>query len=331
MKSKKLLLTALTSLAFASGLTACGGGKVEFKIGILQPVEHAALDAAQNGFKEGVKEKLGDKTVEFNYLNAMASDANMSLYASDLVDANDLNLGIGTGAALALKSASVTKGSTKPVLFTAVTDPVDAKLVSDKNAPEGFITGSSDMNPVVDQINLIQEVMPTVSKIGILYTQSEVNSKVQSDMAEAKITELGLTPVIRTCTNSADITSAAQALVDDGVQAIYIPTDNNIAANMGAVKTPANAAHVLVMCGEEGMIKNGGHLTLSINYFDLGKQAGIMAADILLKNKTIKETPVKYMTSAECTYVLSSKNLEAAQITIPDSVKTAHSWSDVDA
>ncbi|MBO7614729.1 MAG: ABC transporter substrate-binding protein [Bacilli bacterium] len=331
MKSKKLLLTALTSLAFASGLTACGGGKADFKIGILQPVEHAALDAAQNGFKEGVKEKLGDKTVEFNYLNAMASDANMSLYASDLVDANDLNLGIGTGAALALKSASVTKGSTKPVLFTAVTDPVDAKLVSDKNAPEGFITGSSDMNPVVDQINLIQEVMPTVSKIGILYTQSEVNSKVQSDMAEAKITELGLTPVIRTCTNSADITSAAQALVDDGVQAIYIPTDNNIAANMGAVKTPANAAHVLVMCGEEGMIKSGGHLTLSINYFDLGKQAGIMAADILLKNKTIKETPVKYMTSAECTYVLSSKNLEAAQITIPDSVKTAHSWSDVDA
>ena len=331
MKSKKLLLTALTSLAFASGLTACGGGKVDFKIGILQPVEHAALDAAQNGFKEGVKEKLGDKTVEFNYLNAMASDANMSLYASDLVDANDLNLGIGTGAALALKSASVTKGSTKPVLFTAVTDPVDAKLVNDKDAPEGFITGSSDMNPVVDQINLIQEVMPTVSKIGILYTQSEVNSKVQSDMAEAKITELGLTPVIRTCTNSADITSAAQALVNDGVQAIYVPTDNNIAANMGAVKTPANAAHVLVMCGEEGMIKNGGHLTLSINYFDLGKQAGIMAADILLKNKTIKETPVKYMTSAECTYVLSSKNLEAAQITIPDSVKTAHSWSDVDA
>ena len=110
MKSKKLLLTALTSLAFASGLTACGE-KADFKIGILQPVEHAALDAAQNGFKEGVKEKLGDKTVEFNYLNAMQSEANMSLYAADLVDANDLNLGIGTGAALALKSASVTKGS----------------------------------------------------------------------------------------------------------------------------------------------------------------------------------------------------------------------------
>lgn len=331
MKTKKLLVTALTAIAFASGLTACGGDKVDFKIGILQPVEHAALDAAQNGFKEGVKEKLGDKKVEFNYLNAMASDANMSLYAADLVDSNDLNLGIGTGAALALKSASITKGSTKPVLFTAVTDPVDAKLVTDKDAPEGFITGSSDMNPVVDQIVLIKEVMPAVSKIGILYTQSEVNSKVQSDMAEAKITELGLTPVIRTCTNSADITSAAQALVDDGVEAIYIPTDNNIAANMGAVKTPANAAHVLVMCGEEGMIKNGGHLTLSINYFDLGKQAGIMAADILLKNKTVKETPVKYMTSEECTYVLSSKNLEAAQITIPDSVKAAHTWSDVDA
>ena len=331
MKSRKLLLTALTAIAFASGLTACGGNKADFKIGILQPVEHAALDAAQNGFKEGVKEKLGDKTVEFKYLNAMGSDANMSLYASELVDTNDLNLGIGTGAALALKSASVTKGSEKPVLFTAVTDPIDAKLVSDKDAPEGFITGSSDMNPVEDQIALIKEVIPSVTKIGILYTQSEINSKVQSDMAEAKIAEMGLTSKVSTCTNSSDIGMATQVLIDDGVQAIYIPTDNNVASNMGAVKPLTNAAHVLVMCGEEGMIKGGGHLTLSINYFDLGKQAGIMAADILLKNKTVKDTPIKYMTSSECTYVLSSKNLEAAGITLPDSIKTAHTWSDVDA
>ena len=331
MKSKKLLVTALASLMLAGGLTACGRD-ADFKIGILQPVEHDALDAAQNGFKEGVKEKMGDKKVEFNYLNAMASDANMSLYASELVDSNDLNLGIGTGAALALKSASVTKGSTKPVLFTAVTDPVDAKLVTSKDAPEGFITGSSDMNPVEDQIALIKEVIPTVSKIGILYTQSEINSKVQSDMAEAKIREMGLTSVVQTCTNSSDLPAAARTLIkDSGVEAIYIPTDNNIAANMGAIKTEANDSHVLVMCGEEGMIKNGGHVTLSVNYFELGKQAGIMAAEILLKNKTVAQTPVKYMSSSECTYVLSAKNLAAAGITLSDDIKAAHTWSDVDA
>ena len=164
-----------------------------------------------------------------------------------------MTFGIGTGAAQALKNSSLAKGYTKPVMFSAVTDPVDAKLVENKDAPEGFVTGSSDMNPVDDQIALIKDIIPNVSKIGILYTQSEINSKVQSDMAEAKAKGMGLGVVVKTCQNTSDITSTALALVQENVDAIYIPTDNNIAANMNAVKSAADQAHVLVVCGEEGM------------------------------------------------------------------------------
>ena len=330
MKSKKMLLTALTALAFASGITACGE-KADFTIGILQPVEHLALGAAREGFEAGLKEKLGDKTVEIKYYNAGGNDADLQLDAQTLVDACDLTFGIGTGAAQALKNSSVSKGYTKPVIFSAVTDPVDAGLVAKANEPEGFVTGTSDMNPVDDQIALIKEIIPSVSKIGILYTVTEVNSVVQSNMAVAKATALGIETVVKTCNNSSDITSTAQALVNDGVQAIYIPTDNNIAANMNAVKSAADQAHVLVMCGEEGMIKSGGHVTLSINYSDLGKQAGYMAAEILLGNKTVAQSAVKYMTAAECTYVYSSKNVADSGIEIPASVMSAHTWSDANA
>ena len=338
MKSKKLLVTAIASLMLAGGLAACGGGstvtlpdkKEGFVIGILQPVEHPALGAAREGFEEGLTEKIGKGKFEIKYLNAGGNDADLQLDAQTLVDDCDMTFGIGTGAAQALKNQSLAKGYTKPVIFSAVTDPVDAKLVVDKDAPESFVTGSSDMNPVDDQIALIKEIIPTVSKIGILYTQNEINSKVQSEMAKAKAEALGLSVVVKTCQNTSDITSTATALVQENVQAIFIPTDNNIAANMNAVKSAADQGHVLVMCGEEGMIKSGGHATLSINYKDLGKHAGLMAGDILLRNKTIKESPVKYMTSQECTYVLSSKNLADAGITIPESVMSAHKWSDVE-
>lgn len=333
MKSKKLLLTALTALAFASGLTACNAQEKtdNFVIGILQPVEHPALGAARSGFEAGLKEQLGDKQYEIKYLNAGGNDADLQLDAQSLVDSCDLTFGIGTGAAQALKNSSMAKGYNKPVIFSAVTDPVDANLVTNKDQPEGFVTGTSDMNPVEDQISLIKEIIPTVTKIGILYTQGEINSVVQSNMAKAKIEAMGLEAVVKTCTNTSDITSTATALIGEGVQAIYVPTDNNIAANMNAVKSAADIAHVLVMCGEEGMIASGGHVTLSINYTDLGKQAGVMAADILLKNKTVAQSPVKFMTAAQCTYVYSSRNIADSGIQIPDSVMSAHTWSDVNA
>ncbi len=329
MKTKKILSTAVVALFAAAGLTACGDDGLV--IGVLQPVEHPALGAAREGFVAGLEEKMGDVKFTVNYQNAGGNDADLDLFSKSLVDKCDLTFGIGTGAAQMLKNASISKGYTKPVLFSAVTDPIEAKLLSNKDTPEGFVTGTSDMNPVEDQIDLIKEIIPTATKIGIMYTEKEVNSVVQANMADAKIKELGLTTVIKTCKDTSDITSTATALVGEGVDAIYLPTDNNIAANMNAVKSAADQGHVLVMCGEEGMLTSGGHVSLSIDYFNLGKEAGFMAADILLGNTTVSQSPVEYMGGSECKSVLSSRNLADSGITIPDSVSSAHSWVNLDA
>lgn len=330
MKSKKLLLTALTALGFASGLTACGEDK-GLVIGILQPIEHVALNADMEGFKAGLAEKMGDVKYTIDYRNAGGSDADLKMLAKTLVDDCDMTFGIGTDSAMALKNASVAKGSTKPVLFSAVTDPISANLLTNETAPEGFVTGSSDMNPVAAQIELIKEIIPDIKKIGIMYTQTEINSQVQCNMAKAKAEEMGISIIEKTILNTSEISTTAQALTDEGAEAIYLPTDNKIAASMSTIKTYANQKHILVMCGEEGMIKSGGHVSLSIDYTELGRLTGIMAADILLGNKTVAQTPVKYMALSELKFVYSSKNMNDAGITLSDALMTSHTWVDVDA
>ena len=195
MKRKNLLLaTACLSLV---SLTSCGG---KTKIGILQPVEHSALSAARLGFIEGLKEKGFEdgKNITIYYQNANDEPANQTQYAKSLTAKCDITLGIGTGSSQALQAAHVNSGSTKPILFTAVTDPVDAKLVASNDAPGGFITGTSDMNPVEAQIDLIKTCLPDVDKIGIIYTQSETNSKVQANLAKAEAEKYGISVVIET-------------------------------------------------------------------------------------------------------------------------------------
>lgn len=318
MKRLSLLIVA------ASALTSCllSSCEKKVKVGILQPVQHEALDVAREGFMEGLAEKGYDKSkVKFVYRNAGGKEANISSYAKDLVSRTDLYLGIGTGASVALKSAASDKGLTKPLLFTAVTDPVDAKLVEKIENGSGFVTGASDMQPIAEQIGLIKACSPEVDKVGILYTSSESNSEAQAKIAEAALTLNGIATVKQTCTGPSDVNSAALALAStEGIDAIYIPTDNNIAANTDAVKTAVAGKGVLVVTGEEGMMKGCGHVTLSINYKELGKVTGRMAAEILATGKSAGELPVKVMSAEECNWVMSSANCANAGITLPESV-----------
>lgn len=319
MKRKGLLLFVLTSCCALASLASC---EKKIKIGILQPVEHDALTAARNGFIEGLKEKGFEegKNIKIIYQNANGESANQTSFAKTLTTKCDLTLGIGTGATQSLQAAHVNSGSTKPLLFTAVTDAVDAKLVESNERPGGFITGTSDVNPVTDQIDLIKTCIPDVDKIGIIYTQSEVNSKVQADLAKDQAESNGIQVVIETCTDSADVASVANHLcATEGLDAIFIPTDNNIAAHMSAVSIPANQNHILLVGGEEGIVKNGAHITLSVNYTELGKKCGFMAAEVL-NGKNPGEMPVQSMTVNECSFVMSSSNLAAAGITLPAEV-----------
>lgn len=333
----KLLLTAIPLLFFS--LTGCAGGYKDIdtgrtvqegtlvetdhkiRVGILQPVEHIALGLARQGFVDGLKEAgyVDGKNITIDYRNAGGKDAAQSTQAKTLITKNEINLGIGTGASLSLKSASDNAGKTNPLLFTAVTDPVDAKLVNNAKAPEGYVTGTSDMNPVEAQVQLIKECLPNATKIGILYTKTETNSVVQADMAKAEAEKQGFEVEIETVDNSSQITAKATKLAES-CQAIYLPTDNNIAANMNAVKVPADNAHCLIVAGEEGMLEGGAHITLSIDYYELGKTTGKMAVSLINGSKTVSQLPVKYMSSEECEYVLNSANLTSAGITLPEAV-----------
>jgi len=318
---KNLIKTLFLLPASAAILSGCNSTKNQ--IGILMPVEHVALQAAADGFVEGLKAsglKEG-KDFKIKLMNAGGKDADVVAYSKTLVAESKMTLGVGTGASKALLSASIDKGSTKPVLFTAVTDPVDAKLVSSLDNGSGFVTGTSDAQPVAAQIELIKECIPDADKIGIIYTQSETNSVIQANQAEAAATELGLSVERNTCTNASDISSTAAALCAiEGMDAIYIPTDNNIAANTNAVKQEANSKGILVVAGEEGMVKSGGHVTLSIDYHELGVRTGKMAAQILKGEKQAGEIPVGTMKREECEYVYSSANLAGSGITLPESV-----------
>ena len=323
MKKMKLL-TLLPLLLTPFTLTGCSGQKV---IGILQPVNHDALGAAREGFEKGLKEG-GLTNFKVDYRNAEGKDADLQSLAKDLIDTSDLTLGIGTGAAKALQGAQVNAGLDKPLMFTAVTDPVGAGLVASADNPSGYICGTTDANPVEAQIALVKEFNPDAAKVGIMYTQTEENSAVQSDQAEAAIKAAGMASIVRTCTNSSDILATAEALVSSGVDAIYIPTDNNIAANMNAVKTAVQSQNVLVVCGEENILKQGGHVTLSIDYYQLGLSTGKMAAQILKGEKKATDFPVVAVPASDCEYVYSTKNMADAGLTMPQALLTAHTWRD---
>ena len=316
---KTLLLTTLALGVVA--LSGCGGqGKT--KIGILQPVEHSALSAARLGFQDALAKKGFDANkVEFIYHNAGQSSSDLASLAKDLVGRCDMTFGIGTGAAQALKSAAIDKGKTNPILFSAVTDPVDAGLVTSLQNGSGFITGTSDMNPVADQVSLIKDCNPDVDKVGIMYTQTETNSKVQADLAKAELEKEGIAAVVKTCSGPADISATALALAaEDGIDAIYVPTDNNIAANPSSVKSAVQGKGILVVAGEESIMAACGSITLSVDYSKLGNMTGDMAASILAGEKKAGEIPVGSMGKDECEYVCSTANAIAAGVTIPDEI-----------
>ena len=321
MKKNLLFISAFTALAIST-FTGCSSNDNRTKIGILQP-NHPALEAASNGFIKGLEEEgFNSNKVRFIKRAPKQDGSDLNALAKDMVSQCSLSLGVATDPAKALKAASIDKGLTNPILFTAVTDPIGAGLVKSLDNGEGFLTGTSDINPVEQQIQLIKEILPDVDKVGILYTVSEDNSKVQADMAQAEVVNQGWTAVAETVRNASEISTIAQKLVQtEGLDAIYIPTDNTIAANTGAIKAAVQGTGKLVVCGEESMLKGCGSVTLSIDYFKLGKMTGKMAAQILKGEKKAKEIPVGFIALQDCEYVMSLNNAREAGVTIPQDVQ----------
>ena len=288
----------------------------QIKIGVLQLIEHNALDSAYKGFVDGLKEAGYEdgKNIIIDYQNAQGEQANCITIGQKFInDKSDLILAIATPAAQAI--ANMTKDI--PILITAVTDPADSKLVADNNAPGGNVTGTSDLTPVEAQIELLKEMIPNVKTVGLLYCSSEQNSVFQINIAKKKLDAMGIKYIDIAISNLNEIQQVIQNVIGK-VEAIYTPTDNMIANGMATVALMTEPAKIPVICGEGGMTMLGGTATYGINYYELGKLTSTQAVSILKGDKKTAEMPIEYLQKFDL--VVNTNMIESIGLTIPESL-----------
>lgn len=284
------------------------------EIGVIQYVEHVALDASRNGFIDALADKgyVDGDNVNIDVQNAQADQSNLATISDRFISNDvDLILAIATPAAQAVagKTADI------PILGTAITDYEVARLVDSNEMPGGNVTGTTDMNPIEDQIDLLVELVPEAKTVGVLYTSSEDNSILQASLAKEAIEAAGMEYVEVTVTNSNDVQQATQSIVSQ-CDAIYIPTDNVFALAMPVVSGVTVDAKIPVICGESGMVSNGGLATLGINYYDLGYQTGLMAVRILSGEETPDEMAIESATGFD--FAINGEVAEAIGVIIPE-------------
>ena len=311
MKKVVSFMTAI--VAALALLTGCNSKKV-IKIGVVQLVEHPALDASYQGFVDGLKDAgyVNGENIKVDYQNAQGEQANCVTIAQKLVsDRNDIILAIATPAAQAVANLT----TEIPVLITAVTDPESAQLVNSNKLPGTNVTGTSDLTPCAAQIDLLKRLIPNAKKVAMLYCSSEENSRFQANLAKEACDKVGLSYVDATVSNTNEVQQVVQSLAGK-VDAIYTPTDNMIASCMATVSMVANEAKIPVIVGEDGMVQGGGLATYGINYYELGKQTAAMAVDILKNGKKPAEMPVQYLSTCDFSY--NKDTAELLGITIPE-------------
>lgn len=288
-----LMFSVLTGCASNAEAKPAAGDKV-YKIGVTQFVEHPALDASYKGFVDGLAEAgyVVGTNIEIDYQNAQGEQANCSTIAEKLVnDGNDLILAIATPAAQAVANAT----TEIPILVTAVTDPADAALVASNEAPGGNVSGTSDRTPAAEQMELLTKLLPEAKNVAILYCSAESNSKFQAAMAREAAAKLGLESKDYTVSNSNEIQQVVESMIGK-VDAIYAPTDNMIAAGMATVSMVATENNIPIICGESGMLENGGLATYGLSYYELGKLTAAQAVKIF-EGADPAEMPIEYLTA----------------------------------
>lgn len=292
--------------------TAAADGK-GYNIGICQLVQHEALDAATQGFKDALVEKLGEGSVKFDEQNASGDSANCATIVNGFVS-NGVDLILANATAPLQAAAQATADI--PVLGTSITDYATALDISDWTGTVGNnISGTSDLAPLDQQAAMIQELFPDAKSVGLLYCSAEPNSVYQCDVIEGYLTEEGYTVARYAFTDTNDVTSVAQTAADNS-DVIYIPTDNTAASNTEAIANVVIPAKVPVVAGEEGICSGCGVATLSISYYDLGYATGEMAAKILADGVDVSAMPVEFAPNVTKKY--NAANCEALGVTIPD-------------
>lgn len=289
-----LVLAAVLVLGMASAVTAKAEEKT-YTVGICQLVQHAALDAATEGFMDALTEKLGDN-VKFDLQNAQGESTTCSTIVTGFV-ANEYDLIMANATPALLAAVSAT--DTIPILGTSVTDYATALAIDDMDASVGTginVSGTSDGVPAQMYADTVMELVPEAKSVSVLYCSAEPNSVLQADQFIACMDELGVDTTVYTFTDSNDIQAVVTSAVE-GADAMYIPTDNTAASNMTIINNVCTAAGLPVICGEEGMCGAGGLATVSISYYDIGHVCGEMAYDILVNGADVSTMPIGYAAS----------------------------------
>ena len=296
MKKKltALLLTAVLMFALAS----CGQKKEDdepdapkvFHVGIVQLVQHPALDAATQGFQDALKEKLGDRVV-FDLKNGSGEPANCTTIVNGFIsDEVDLIMANATPAV----AAAATATSSIPILGTSVTEYGAALDIANFNGVSGInVSGTSDLAPLDQQAQMVKDLFPDAKTVGILFCSSEANSKYQVKVVSECLMKLGMEPKEFSFTDTNDIAAVVQQACDES-DVLYIPTDNKAADCAETINNVASVANTPIIAGEEGICKACGVATLTIDYYDLGHETGLMAFEILENGADVSSMEIRY-------------------------------------
>ena len=281
--------------------------KDNFKIGITQIVAHPALDSAREGFKDAIKES--GLNVTFDEKNANGEVATANMIANNFVTEKvDLIYAIATSTAQSAAQAT----NKLPVVFSAITDPEAAGLIKEN------VTGISDRVNVKQQLELLLKLDSKIKKVGVIYNSSEQNSKVQVDDLKKAASELGITIVEKSVTQVSEIPQASETLVKSS-DALYLPTDNLVASVVNLITEKAIAAKKIAFGAESAHVKGGALITQGIDYYEMGKEAGKIAVEILKNGKKTSDISFKKMDLNDI--VINNKTLAAIGISLPEDIK----------
>ena len=312
--SVKVITIVLTLVLICGTLAACGGNNgtttEKYKIGVIQLMEHVALDAATEGFKQAVIDELGEENVDFDIQNGQGDPQTCSTIANQFVS-NNVDL-ILANATPALQSAAAATADI-PILGTSVTEYGVALDLKDFNGTVGGnISGTSDLAPLDKQAAMITEWCPDAKIVGLLYCSKEANSQYQVDVVKAELEKAGLTATLYPFSDSNDLAQVCTTAADN-CDVIYVPTDNTVAENTGIIDNICEPKKIPVIAGEEGICSGCGIATLSISYYDLGYTTGKMAVQILKGEADVSTMAIGYAETQTPKY--NKQNCEALGIT----------------
>ena len=315
---KKILMILLVML-----LTACSSqnqtvDENAIHIGVLQLMEHEALNNTYNGFIDALKENGYEegKNLVISFENPNNDKSTLATMAQKLVnEENDLILAIGTAAAQSLQQET----DTIPILGSAITDYLDVGLVESNEKPGKNISGSSDYCDMAIQMDLVEMLVPDVQKVGLLYTSSEENSIIQAEQMRKECEKRGWEVVEKTISDLTMVDDTMHSFIGN-IDALYIPTDNPLASSMASVEIVASENNIPVIVGCDTMVQDGGLASIGVNYYNLGYQTGLNALKIINNETTIDQLPVYFMDSENADIYYNSKIAEKMGFELPTEI-----------